>query len=157
MTGASAIVSAMATTAWEEARERTVALFRRRHDAGHGDGGESAGRDSVRAELEASAARVLDAADQEAARQDQERRWRVDLEDLLRGDPGAADELRALTDEVRGRVRVAQPVWHQNIVAGNGGSAYGALGPGSSVHIHHHAPPYPPSAPRPADPGGTGS
>ncbi|WP_431045887.1 hypothetical protein ACQUSR_29955 [Streptomyces sp. P1-3] len=141
MTGASTIVAAMATSTWEVARDRTVALFRRGGDAEGGDtGGEG---DAIRTELEAGAAQVRDAAAPEGARGAQTRRLRETLADLLHRDPEAAHELQALIDEVQGRLRDDRPVWHQSVTATGGGSAYGALGPGSSVHIHHHAPPHP--------------
>ncbi|MGK5629790.1 hypothetical protein [Streptomyces sp. URMC 123] len=170
MTGASTIVAAMATSAWDVARDRTVALFRRHGDAGDdvtggsgGSGGTDAGQgatavqgDAVRAELEACAAYVQVAAEPEDARGAQARRWHALLDELLRRDPEAARELAVLIQEVQGRLRSEQPTWQQSVAATAGGSAYGALGPGSSVHIHHHAPPQPP-APRPAGPGESGS
>ncbi|MFS0695189.1 hypothetical protein [Streptomyces nitrosporeus] len=139
MAGATTVVSAMATSAWEVARDRTVALFRRR------DEDVTAGEDgSVRAELEASAARVRDAAEVEAARNRQVQRWQENLEDLLRRAPELSGEVTALIDEVGALLPTAQNVWQQSVHATGGGSAYGALGPGSSVHVHHRASPHPP-------------
>ncbi|WP_431047106.1 hypothetical protein ACQUSR_33430 [Streptomyces sp. P1-3] len=156
MTGASAIVSAMATTAWDATRSRTAALFRRRSGGENGDNGQNGAvipdLDVIDAELDASAALVRAAVRPEIARQEQERRWQRDLERLLRAAPDAAEDLRVLTVEVRERVREARPVWNQSVTASDGGSAYGALGPGSSVHIYHHAPPPPPAA-QPPDRG----
>ncbi|MFJ5050115.1 hypothetical protein [Streptomyces sp. NPDC088719] len=141
MAGATTIVSAMATSAWVVARDRTVALFRRR-DEGM-TGGEN---DPVQAELEASAARVRDAAELEVARNRQVQRWQENLEDLLRRAPELSGEVTALIDEVSALLPTAQSVWQQSVHATGGASAYGALGPGSSVNVHHHASPYP-SAP----------
>lgn len=142
MAGATTVVSAMATSAWEVARDRTVALFRRRDEGMTGDED-----DPVQAELEASAARVRDAAELEVARNRQVQRWQENLEDLLRRAPELSGEVAALIDEVGALLPTAQNVWQQSVHATGGGSAYGALGPGSSVHVHHRASPYPsPSA-----------
>ncbi|MFH9690911.1 hypothetical protein ACH4LE_32160 [Streptomyces sp. NPDC017413] len=138
MAGATTIVSAMATSAWVVARDRTVALFGRR------DEGMTGGEDeSVQAELEASAARVRDAAELEVARNGQLQRWQENLEDLLRRAPELSSEVTSLIDEVGALLPTAQNVWQQSVHATDGASAYGALGPGSSVNVHHHASPYP--------------
>ncbi|MDF6023075.1 hypothetical protein [Streptomyces sp. JH34] len=138
MAGATTVVSAMATSAWEVARDRTVALFGRR-DEGTAGGEE----DPVQAELEASAARVRDAAELDVVRNRQVQRWQENLEDLLRRAPELSGEVTALIDEVGALLPPAQNIWQQSVHATGGGSAYGALGPGSSVHIHHRASPYP--------------
>ncbi|WP_329467930.1 hypothetical protein [Streptomyces sp. NBC_01431] len=149
LTGASTIVTAMATTAWESARDRVVAVFRR-HSGGAG-AQEDPERSQVYLELEASAAQLRDAADPEGARQELQRRWQWLLESLLHASPDAVDELRALSEEVGRQLRDAQPRWNQSVVARDGGSAYGALGPGASVHVHHHGVPNPPASGRRAE------
>ncbi|MBO1329890.1 hypothetical protein [Streptomyces sp. VRA16 Mangrove soil] len=151
LTGASTIVTAMATTAWESARDRVVAVFRR-HSGGAGEQG-APERSQVYLELEASAAQLRDAADPEAARQELQRRWQWLLEALLRASPDAVEELRALTEEVGRRHRDASPRWNQSVVARDGGSAFGALGPGAGVHVHYHGVPEPPAAGRPGERG----
>src|SRR5918997_4998081 len=127
MTGATTIVAAMATSAWELARSKAAAIFRRRGGEGDAEAG-----------LQRSAARVSEATDPDAVRRDQVTRWREDLVDLLREHPDAQDELRALIDEVGRRIPPAQQQWVQHITAHSGGTAFGALGHGSSVNVHHH-------------------
>ncbi|WP_392675258.1 hypothetical protein [Streptomyces sp. LN785] len=148
----------MATTAWDATRNRTVALFRRRSG---GENGQNEAvipeLDLIDAELDTGAALVRAAVRPEIARQEQERRWQRNLERLLHADPDAAEDLRILTVEVRERVREARPAWHQEITARDGGSAYGALGPESSVHIHHYAPPPTPPSTQLPDRGQAGA
>lgn len=94
MAAGSALVAAMATDAWRQAREGMVALWRRIHP-------EQA--DQIDGELETLHKRVLQ------ARQDQdldtekalEGMWRVQLQELVQRDPKAADELfRLLRDQL---------------------------------------------------------
>ena len=127
MTGATTIVAAMATSAWELARAKAAAIFRRR---GTGD---------AEAGLERSADRVGQATDPDAVRQEQVTRWRDDLIDLLREHPEAQTELRALIEEVGQRIPPVQQQWAQHITAHSGGTAFGAMGPGSRVNVHHHS------------------
>ncbi|WP_251072648.1 hypothetical protein [Streptomyces sp. ISL-43] len=89
-----ALVGAMATDGWQQARAATVALWRRVHP-------DSA--DPMGAELDALRARVLAAREEED--EDTERAlagtWRLHLQQLLRADPdaGLSAELRRLLDE----------------------------------------------------------
>ncbi|OEJ35154.1 hypothetical protein [Streptomyces subrutilus] len=57
---------------------------------------------------------------------------------LLRACSETADALRALIEEVS--VPPATQGWSQHITAHVGGAAFGAHGPASSVHVHHHRP-----------------
>ncbi|MGW2377398.1 hypothetical protein [Kitasatospora sp. NPDC001683] len=131
MSGATTLVAAMATTAWEGARARAVALFHRRGDS----------RRDVEAQLERSAGRVELTGEADPVREGEIVRWRNDLVDLLRDQPDTEDGLRELIDEVRPLLPTAQQQWAQHVVARDGGSAFGALGPGSSVNVHYHAGP----------------
>lgn len=87
-----ALVSAMATDAWQQARAAVVALWRRAHpkDA-----------ESVGSELESTRVRVLAA--RRDGDEDSERAlvgaWRLHLQGLLDNDPAFAVELRRLLDE----------------------------------------------------------
>ncbi|MFS8477990.1 MAG: hypothetical protein FWJ93_03290 [Micromonosporaceae bacterium] len=126
MTGATTLVAAMATSAWDFARSRVAALLGR-----HGDG-------DVEARLQRSADRVSAASEPETVRREQVTRWRDDLVDVLREHPDAQDELRALIAELRTRIPQPAQQWMQQVTAHAGGSAFGALGPGSSVHVHYH-------------------
>lgn len=130
MTGATTIVAAMATSAWQLARTRTAALFARRGESPR----------EIETQLDRSAARVDAAgADGEAVRSGQVARWRDDLADLLRDHPDAEEELQALIGEVQPQLPPQQHQWIQNVSARTGGTAFGALGPGSSVHVHYHS------------------
>ncbi|SEG95210.1 hypothetical protein SAMN05216223_13265 [Actinacidiphila yanglinensis] len=154
MTGATTLVASMATSAWQSARSRTAALFHR--------GGED--ERLVGTRLDRSAARVEGAAETDGVRDGQIGRWRDDFEDLLRDHPEAEGELRGLIQEIQRQLPPVRQQWVQHITARDGGSAYGAQGPGSSVNVHHHAdsghqlplphggPADPPGSPGSADP-----
>ncbi|GAA4635712.1 hypothetical protein GCM10023196_082270 [Actinoallomurus vinaceus] len=91
-TAGTAIVGAMATDMWQQARTSVVRLWRR---------ADSAHADAVANELEEVRARML------AARSDGDDDteqalaglWRLRLQDLVRQDPSLADELRRVVDE----------------------------------------------------------
>ncbi|MGK4585927.1 hypothetical protein [Kitasatospora sp. HPMI-4] len=137
MTGATTVVAAMATSAWESARARTAALFHRRGDS----------RQDVEAQLERSAARITSAGEAAAVREGEIARWQADLVDLLRELPDTEDGLLALIRELQQQLPPVRQQWVQHVTARDGGSAYGALGPGSSVHVHHHTGPAPTDEP----------
>ncbi|MGR3875652.1 hypothetical protein ACUXZZ_44745 [Streptomyces graminifolii] len=93
MAAASALVGAMATDTWRQARDGLVALWRRVRP-------ERA--EAISGELEVLHAQVLDAADEEDPSemlQGLETTWRARLRALVRHDPGAAEELRRILDE----------------------------------------------------------
>ncbi|WP_157986976.1 hypothetical protein [Streptomyces atratus] len=92
-----ALVSAMATDAWLQARTATVAMWRRiRPD--HADG--------VEAELDVLRTQVLAAreADDEDTEQALAGAWRMHFQQFLADDPGLAAELRLLLDDHLGPV-----------------------------------------------------
>lgn len=130
MTGATTVVAAMATSAWEGTRERVVELFRRRGDERS---------TALQAQLDGDAELVAgESDDTDGVRDDLVRPWARRIGALLREHPETADELRALIEEVS--VPPAAQEWSQHITAHAGGAAFGAQGPGSSVHVHHHRP-----------------
>jgi len=90
---ASALVGAMATDAWRQARDGLVALWRRvRPDRA----------ERIGTELETLHAQVLDARAEDAPAevlQGLEMTWRGQLGALLQRDPHAAAELRRILDE----------------------------------------------------------
>lgn len=92
MAAGSAVVAAMATDAWQQARDGVVALWRRVHP----ERADQVGRD-----LEALRAQVLEARDTQDSDTEQalEGMWRLQLQALLRQDPQAASELRRLLDD----------------------------------------------------------
>ncbi|MFF8679071.1 hypothetical protein ACF07W_17170 [Streptomyces sp. NPDC015140] len=130
MTGATTVVAAMATSVWEGTRDRVVDLFRR-HDQARGA--------VLRAQLDGDAELVLEeGVDTDGVRDDLVRPWARRLAALLRDHPEAAEELRALVEDSaspRG-----EGTWSQHVTARAGGAAFGAQGPGSSIHVHHHRP-----------------
>jgi len=147
MTGATTLVAAMATSAWQTVRTRTAALFRRRGDS----------ECDVQAALDRSAARLEEADGADGVRDSQVARWREEFVDLLRQCPETEESLRSLIAEVQPQLPPTRQQWVQNVTARDGGSAFGALGPGSSVNVHYHTraghqPPAPP-----ADPGTGGT
>ncbi|MFC7547768.1 hypothetical protein [Plantactinospora sp. GCM10030261] len=133
MTAATTIVAAMATSIWQTTKSEIARLFRR-----HG-----AARDEIEARLERSAARVHDAAEPHVVRDAQVTRWREDIEDLLRDNPEAEDELRTLLDEISQQLPPIPQRWIQHIEARDGGFAVGAQGPGSQIILHRYAAPEP--------------
>ncbi len=87
-----ALVSAMATDVWQQARASVVALWRRVHPQQ---------ADTVEADLEGLRAQVLDA--RQAGRADTELAltgvWQGRLQQLLLDEPAVAPELRRVLDE----------------------------------------------------------
>jgi hypothetical protein len=112
MVGAAAIVSAMATDAWNGARERIAELLRQHSPAR---------RAELETRLEANAAQVERAGDVERARGALVGSWQLELEEVLSRNPDAAEDLVALTDRIRASLPTASAQWVQNITAhGNG-------------------------------------
>ncbi|MCK7622014.1 hypothetical protein MUU72_02540 [Streptomyces sp. RS10V-4] len=95
--GATTLVQQMATEGWAVVRRRVAALLARRRDAGD--------EASVERELDAARDDVLSAREDgdEAVPQGVAAVWGARLRRLLAEDPAAADELRALLDEVAPR------------------------------------------------------
>lgn len=91
MAAGSALVAAMATDAWKQARDGVVALWRRVHP-------ERA--EQVGGELETLRTQVLQArrAQDPDTEQALEGMWRLHLQTLLQRDPQVAGELRRLLD-----------------------------------------------------------
>ncbi|MDG6108835.1 hypothetical protein Daura_06030 [Dactylosporangium aurantiacum] len=111
MTGASTIVAAMATNAWQSTRDGVARLFRR---PGHDPR-------VVEAQLEGDASVVAQDEDVDGARQDLVGPWRRRLAALLREHPEAEPELRALVEEIRRQLPAAEQRWLQiNTVSGSG-------------------------------------
>ncbi|MEU9647891.1 hypothetical protein AB0E00_03055 [Streptomyces sp. NPDC048110] len=108
MTGATTIVAAMATGAWENARNATVALYRRYVPAQQA---------AVEVQLDGSAGRVERAQDPERERERQLPRWQDDLEDFLQRNPEAAAELHALVDRIQQDLPGALQSWAQTNIA----------------------------------------
>lgn len=108
MTGATTIVAAMATGAWETARNATVALYRRYVPDQ---------QRAVEGQLDRSAGRVERADDIDGERGRQLPRWQDELEDFLQQNPQAASELEAVIDRIRQDLPAAQQSWAQTNIA----------------------------------------
>ncbi|OON74749.1 hypothetical protein GBW32_08090 [Streptomyces tsukubensis] len=93
--GATTLVQQMATETWAQARGRVAAFFARR--GGAEPGGAEDELEASRDELTAPGQDEETAADIRSELHDQ---WRNRLRRTLRADPAAAEELRALLDEL---------------------------------------------------------
>ncbi|MFB4194003.1 hypothetical protein [Streptomyces carpaticus] len=125
------VVGAMATDGWQAARDGVVRLFRR----GGADEEEAA---QVGGQLDRGAARVARADDAERARARLVPLWQDEFQDLLRRHPEAAEELRALIDEITAsltaerREGIRSRVQH--ITAHDNSRVYAAQG--GDVHVY---------------------
>jgi hypothetical protein len=108
MVGAAAIVSAMATDAWNGARDRVVELLRHHSPDRQAELG---------TRLETNAAQVERAGDVERARGALAGSWQLELEDVLSRHPDAAEDLVALSERIRASPPAASAQWVQNITA----------------------------------------
>jgi hypothetical protein len=136
-TGAAALVGAVATDAWETARDGFGRLLRRRS---------AEAEPLTERRLDALAAEVEQAPPEE---RDAVRRrlipvWETRLADLIEEEPALADDLAGLSEQVHARLPVSAQQWVQHITAHQGGLALGAQGTGSSVHVHYHSDEPPP-------------
>ncbi|WP_320776852.1 hypothetical protein [Streptomyces sp. CRN 30] len=131
MAGGTAVVGAMATDSWLVARARVAELFRRH-------GGEDR-RQAIEGQLDGNARLVAEAedGDQDQVRQTLLPLWQLELRALLRRDPAAAAELRALIDEVAPAGN-REPRWVQDVVVRDNGQAY--VVQGGNIVNHHHRP-----------------
>jgi hypothetical protein len=129
MTGATTIVAAMATSAWQSARSGVQRLFR------HGGKQVQA---AVSSELDGHAALVARAEDSELARRGLAAAWQVRLADLLRQHPETTQELRLLVDRIGAELPRAEQAWVQTNIARDGGRIFAAQG---GDVIVHQAPP----------------
>lgn len=107
--GASSLVGLMVSDAWSAARGRVARLFARGGDEDQVAGELTAARDEL-----AEADRNGD----EEHRVDIQEEWQLRLRRLLRADPGAAAELRALLDEIAPAEPAAGGVVINNTVSG---------------------------------------
>ncbi|MEJ3745506.1 hypothetical protein WEI85_19715 [Actinomycetes bacterium KLBMP 9797] len=125
-TGATTLVTAMATDGWQAARDGVARLLGR---------GEPARQAAVESRLDEHEAAVRGADDTDALRERLAAGWRTDLELLLERSPEALQELRVLTAQIQGALSPAQQAWvsahtivqHIN-ASGQGSIAGGAIG-----------------------------
>ncbi|WP_081237381.1 hypothetical protein [Streptomyces viridosporus] len=134
MTGATTIMSAMATSAWAAARAGTIRLFRR---------SEPEDQRALEARLDREAVLVRQEPDPDSARRDLVGGWRLQLVALLREHPEAEAEIEALVASVNAQLpSEGKTSWIQNVSAKDHGMAFGAQGGGITVH-HTPAVPQP--------------
>ncbi|AWN31230.1 MULTISPECIES: hypothetical protein [unclassified Streptomyces] len=127
--GGTAVVGAMATDSWMLARTRVAELFRRR-------GGEER-QQAIEGQLDSNARLVAEAEDGDQVRQTLLPLWQLELRSLLRRDPAAAEELRALIEEVRPAGN-SESKWVQDVVVRDNAKAF--LVQGGNIVNHHHSP-----------------
>ncbi|MGH4021218.1 MAG: hypothetical protein ACRDT0_18715 [Pseudonocardiaceae bacterium] len=123
--GGTALVGAMATDAWQTTRSGVARLFGR-------DG--SARQAAVEAQLDGNAALVAQAEDPDEVRQSLAAVWRLELAALLRHNPGAEDELRALVAQIREALPAAQQMWVQTNNARDQATQYNVQH--GNLHVH---------------------
>ncbi|MFF2353635.1 hypothetical protein ACFVVL_28100 [Kitasatospora sp. NPDC058115] len=127
-TGATTVVGLMATEAWTQVRSRLAGLLGRGRDTAE-----------VSAELEEIRVEVVRADGDEELVGDQAAELRNRIRRLLRQDPQAGGELRALLEEFTPRTTNVT-VYNQTI---SGGTHYGVIQAGRIDHVHQT----PPAAP----------
>ncbi|MFB7509761.1 hypothetical protein, partial [Streptomyces broussonetiae] len=126
MTGATTIMSAMATSAWAAARAGTIRLFRRF---------EPEDQRALEARLDREAVLVRQEPDPDSARRDLVGGWRLQLVALLREHPEAEAEIEALVASVNAQLpSEGKASWIQNVSAKDHGMAFGAQGGSITVH-----------------------
>lgn len=130
--GATALVGAMATDAWQVTRNGFARLF------GRGDSGRE---ELAERRLDDAAAALARASDGEHDRVRLEMlpAWRTRLEDLLEEDPQAAPDLEVLTEQIRAQLPAVQQVWVQNNVARYGGTVFAVQHGTQHIHDRHGA------------------
>jgi hypothetical protein len=140
--GATTLVGAMVTDAWQVARSGIARLFGRR---GSGQ------NEAIGAQLDRNAALVERAPDADKARRGLAAAWDLELGALLAEHPDAAGELKALIAEVHGRLPAAQQSWVQTNIARDHGTVFAVLG--GNLVVHQAPPAEPPGAGSPGEGG----
>lgn len=125
MTGATTIVAAMATEAWQSTRTGVNRLFRR---------GAPAQRAAVSARLDGDAELVGQAVDAEGFRQSLVPAWQLQLNALVAEHPDAAEELVALVEQVRDALPADRACQVQQNIARDRGQVFASLGGDVIVH-----------------------
>jgi hypothetical protein len=134
--GATTLVAAAATDMWQEARSGFARLF------GRGDIKNEA-LAAGRLDALTTAVEKADVSERDAVRQRLLPAWQTRLTDLLEEDPGTANTLRRLQDELQAGLPVAQQLWVQSITA----SAAGATAQGVMFGNIINRPAPPPASP----------
>jgi hypothetical protein len=131
VSGATTLIGAAATDAWDQAREGFVRLL------GRGDTDREAVAGRRLDQLTATVAQA-EADERDAVREQQLPAWRTRLADLLEEDPRSAEPLRDLRDRLAKELPAPQQQWVQNITA----TAAGAVAMGAMFgNVNYHAAP----------------
>jgi hypothetical protein len=128
--GSTALVGAIATDAWETARNAMARLFRR-----DGDQRQAA----IEVQLDGNVVLVERANDPDQIRQLLAQLWQLELTRLLEEYPDVESELRDIIARVQDTLPAEQKQWIQNNIAGGGGVVYGVQDGTQAIH-HHHVP-----------------
>lgn len=137
-TGGTAVVGAMATTAWQTASKGVTKLFART---------DSERRAAIQAQLDGNPALIERAADQDRARAALVGLWQMELARLLEDHPEVEPDLRALISQIRGELPAEHQVWVQTNIARDQSTLFAAQGGNVIVH---QTPPSPSPRPAPA-------
>ncbi|MER7775802.1 hypothetical protein ABTZ21_12415 [Streptomyces sp. NPDC096191] len=126
--GGTALVGAMATDAWQTARDRTARLF----------GRQGAQRQTaIEAQLDGNVILVERADDPDLARQALVPLWQMELNRLLEEHPGSEAELQELIAHVRDDLPAPQQRWVQNNIARDNSRQFAVQG---GDIIYHESP-----------------
>ncbi|WP_345144227.1 hypothetical protein [Dactylosporangium darangshiense] len=123
--GATTVVGAMATDAWNAAKNGIVGLFGR---AGLRE------QQVVETQLERHARQVASAVDMDATRRRLAAAWEVELESLLASDPDIVEELRTLITSIQDQLPQGQRTWVQTNIARDHGHVFAVQGGNLVVH-----------------------
>lgn len=129
LTGATTVVAAMATDAWQSTRVGLLRLFHRDSETQQA---------AVDVQLETHTALLLRVDDPERVRRSLVPAWQVQMEDLLRRHPDMAEEVQAWVDRADETLPKAHQNWVQTVIARDNGTAVGAQG--GDVHLHYARP-----------------
>jgi hypothetical protein len=138
-TGATALVTAMTTSAWEGARSGLARLFAR--------GGEDRRKTAV-IQLDRNAELLAQASDPDRVRQGLIALWSAELDQLLRDCPGAERELAEWTQAAQAALSGVQSSFVQSVTA-HGGVAIGVQSGNAFIHAADSPPGSPQSTAHP--------
>lgn len=130
LAGGTAVVGAMATDSWMLARARVAELFRRSGDAKR--------QQALEGQLDSNAQLVAEAEDSDQVRQTLLPLWQLELRALLGRDPDAAEQLRALIEEVRPS-ETDEPKWVQDVDVRDNATAFAVQGGNIINHQHNNS------------------
>ncbi|MFK4067074.1 hypothetical protein [Streptomyces sp. NPDC029674] len=97
--------------------------------------GDEERQQAIEGQLDSNAQLVAEAEDSDQVRQTLLPLWQLELRSLLQRDPAAADELRALIEDVRPAGK-SEPKWVQDVVVRDNAKAF--LVQGGNIVNHHY-------------------